>query len=167
VRVCVCVCVCARACVCVCVCVCVRDQGHLLDLGPERHTPDFKGLLVSLSLRLKDLLGPVTRVKKKEEEPSCPAPRAVGPPLSPLGIAHRRGYLRQSLRRGRQKSISPQGSGFQQSKPRISAGLNEFTPSKVLTWTDLLGPGYSRKRVEGVSVSEILVTCRRRRVRSL
>ena len=38
------------------------------------------------------------------------------------------------LRRGRQKSISPQGSGFQKWRARISAFLNEFTPSNTLAW---------------------------------
>ena len=41
---------------------------------------------------------------------------------------------RQSLRRGRQKSISPQGSGFQTSTAQRVAPLDEFTPSNTLAW---------------------------------
>ena len=40
----------------------------------------------------------------------------------------------QSLRRGRQKSISPQGSGFRKRRAPILALLNEFTPSNTLAW---------------------------------
>ena len=51
---------------------------------------------------------------------------------------------RQSLKRGRQKSISPQGSGFQKWKPRISAGLNDFTGTgttrSTSTWAALSFP---------------------------
>ena len=41
---------------------------------------------------------------------------------------------RQSLRRGRQKSIFPQGSGFQKWKQAQVAVLNEFAPSNTLAW---------------------------------
>ena len=40
----------------------------------------------------------------------------------------------RSLRRGRQKSISSQGSGFQKLRPAPAPALNEFTPSNTLAW---------------------------------
>ena len=47
---------------------------------------------------------------------------------------------RQSLRRGRQKSISPQGSGFQKWRPSPETVLNEFTRSSTLAWSAPSGP---------------------------
>ena len=44
------------------------------------------------------------------------------------------GAPRQSLGRGRQKSIPPQGSGFQKWRPCAVTVLNEFTRSNTLAW---------------------------------
>ena len=46
---------------------------------------------------------------------------------------------RQSLRRGFQKSISPQDSGFQKERAPILALLNEITPSNTLAWCHTVG----------------------------
>ena len=41
---------------------------------------------------------------------------------------------RQSLGRGRQKSIFPQDNGFQKWRSHPDAVLNEFTPSNKVAW---------------------------------
>ena len=41
---------------------------------------------------------------------------------------------RQSLRRGRQKSYPPQGSGFQKSEAYPDTLSSEFTPAHTLAW---------------------------------
>ena len=41
---------------------------------------------------------------------------------------------RQSLRRGRHKSISPEASGFQKWRAPMLALMNKFTPSNTLSW---------------------------------
>ena len=47
----------------------MRDRGSFPDnAGFQEDGWKATGCLVSLSLRLKDLLGPVTRVKKKKEK---------------------------------------------------------------------------------------------------
>ena len=43
-------------------------------------------------------------------------------------------WPRQSLRKGRHKSISPQGSGFQKWKQTQVSVLHEFTPSNTRSW---------------------------------
>ena len=45
-----------------------------------------------------------------------------------------RALPRQSLRRGRQKSIFPQDSGFQKWRSPSEALLNEYTPLETLAW---------------------------------
>ena len=48
-------------------------------------------------------------------------------------------FPRQSRRRGRQKSISPQGSVLQQWKQAQVPVLNQFTPTNTLAWFRLSG----------------------------
>jgi len=54
---------------------------------------------------------------------------------------------RQSLRRGRQKTISPHGSGFQKSNLSPETVLNDFTPSNTLAWLIVTRQGGLHHRV--------------------
>jgi len=67
VRVCVCVCVvgCVPVCACMCVCACGVLSVHHLGSDLEKVIKAHR-LLYHFNLRLKNLLGPVTRVKKKK-----------------------------------------------------------------------------------------------------